>query len=205
MSWSKCYCVAATMLVMVRFGAFVLLVIFIVNDVRPAIRGLYMRRTTCTVLTSAISSDAVSCECPGEMRRGCTSSFPCLKINVTFVGRHRLNLTGILVDNQKNMGYRGDQLCSTRPCNKYRYDNVRRVEDFQRSTGQPDRTFPCFFDPGDQTEVFRQLLDANVWAIFHYLFWPSFAMVFSCGCGCFLLERVNFQEIRTMEQAIQIY
>ncbi|CAH1246152.1 KCNMB3 [Branchiostoma lanceolatum] len=200
MSGSKCYCMAASMMVVLRFGAFVLLVIFIINDVKPAIRGLYMRRTMCTVLTSSFSSDTVSCECPGEMRRGCRSSFPCLKINVTFVGRHRQNLTGVLVDNQKNMGYRGDQLCSTRPCNKYRYHNVNRVEDFQRSVGQTGQTFPCYFDPGDQAEVFRQVLDANVWAIFHYLFWPSFAMVFSCGCGCFLLGKVDFEEIQTMDQ-----
>ncbi|XP_078659667.1 calcium-activated potassium channel subunit beta-3-like [Branchiostoma floridae x Branchiostoma belcheri] len=197
MSCSKCYCVTATFLVVLRFGAFILLVIFIVNDVRPAIRGLYMRRTTCTVLTSRISSDVVSCECPGEMRRGCGSSFPCLQINVTFVGRHRQRHSGILVDNQKNMGYRGDQLCSTRPCNKYRYHNVERVEAFQRSTGQVGQTYSCFYDPTDQTEVFRELLDANLWAIFHYLFWPSFAMVFSCGCGCFLLGKVNFEEIQT--------
>lgn len=84
----RCYRITAS----IAFVGLVLLIILGVFVVSPAIDGLSLKPATCTVIGSKISG-MQSCSCG----KYCSSSFPCLKIYVSYSSKDHRNVTNVLL------------------------------------------------------------------------------------------------------------
>ncbi|XP_078698246.1 calcium-activated potassium channel subunit beta-3-like [Branchiostoma floridae x Branchiostoma belcheri] len=184
MAGRNCYVVLCVFfVVMIPIGAIIALAMCGVHIAAPALQGIRMLPTTCTVVSSGMVGGDVGCRCGGTRSHPCFSKFPCLQINVTYLTDSGVNLTSLLVDTQAIMG--DDPQCATRPCarDSTLIINSLSVSSYRRSWGQEGMTYPCYYEDGNEREVSRTVVNASKWLVFHALFWPMLILVLSYSLG----------------------
>ena len=106
MAGRNCYVLLCVLfVVMIPICTIIALVMCGIFVAAPALQGIKMLPTECTVVSSGIVGEEVSCRCGGTRSRPCFSDFPCLQINVTHLTGSGENITSLLVDTQDIMGY----------------------------------------------------------------------------------------------------
>ncbi|XP_066275228.1 uncharacterized protein [Branchiostoma lanceolatum] len=184
MAGRNCYVVlCALFVVLIPICTIVALVMCGIFVAAPALQGLRMLPTECTVVSSGIVGGEVTCRCGGTKSNPCFSAFPCLQINVTYLTGSGGNLTSLLVDTQAIMGYA--RQCATRECSSSQIVNGLSVSSYKRSWGQEGMTYPCYYEDGNEREVSRTVVNTSKWLVFHALFWPLLILVISYSLGYF--------------------
>ncbi|XP_078619732.1 calcium-activated potassium channel subunit beta-2-like [Branchiostoma floridae x Branchiostoma japonicum] len=194
MAGRNCYVLLCVLfVVMIPICTIIALVMCGIFVAAPALQGIKMLPTECTVVSSGIVGEEVSCRCGGTRSRPCFSDFPCLQINVTYLSGSGENITSLLVDTQDIMGYA--RQCAVRTCATSEISNSLSVSSYKRYWGQEGMTYPCYYEDGNEREVSRTVVKASKWLVFHGLFWPLLILVLSYALGYFFcLKCIRLEE-----------
>lgn len=98
---------------------------------------------------------------------------------------------GVLFENELQMLSTSNE-CSFSACRSDSRMNKIDVEHFRNKWGEPSKTYKCFYNPNNATQVISEKKFKKV-HIFHALFWPSAILVISLVSYC-LVRRCHNED-----------
>ncbi|KAL9984738.1 hypothetical protein ACROYT_G007071 [Oculina patagonica] len=159
-------------------GGTVMLVMFVFLIIKPTLKDSQLKTAQCRVISSDTTDERVICDCGSSNHQyDCTSSYPCLKIKVTYV-----------IDGEKHTAYLykdtssvNKKKCSTRRCNGKKALNDKYVEDFRLGYGLIGDEFTCYYNPERLDKVFATKPSAKdvKMTLVHFILWPSLVILLS--------------------------
>ncbi|XP_078616550.1 uncharacterized protein LOC144884886 [Branchiostoma floridae x Branchiostoma japonicum] len=175
----KCYGWMAALLAAGGAAAIIVCGVYIVKPMVET-NSLEFQHTTCTTTTSSLTGQWIDCSCG----RSCSSSFPCLRMTVTYEGSTNGNassasVSAVLFDTEQRLNDDGNNAqnrqCVTAPCERNSRDNQREVLRFNE-TYAPGKNYSCLYHPNARTKVLLKRL--FTWDdMFHSMLWSSVGFV----------------------------
>lgn len=152
----------------------ILLIILGVLIVGPTLNDLRLQRAQCQVLSSEMTTEHKSCDCG----RYCTSSYPCLQIQVSYYSSGKRQKGYLYQD-----VYDDKNKCSVQPCYSEENINYYDVKDFKEDYGTVGQSFACYYNPSTLGEVFVQHADSSSdhMKILHSILWPMLIVVIAAS------------------------
>ncbi|CAH1239719.1 KCNMB2 [Branchiostoma lanceolatum] len=193
----KCLVIVAAL---VTAGCMAALIVCGVTIVKPIVEtnSLEFKETTCTTTRGYLTvffqlnfvvglGEDVDCGCG----KNCQSSYPCLRMTVSYAGKDGSTYSGVLFDTEQRLnkdGHRGEDLqCVTAPCDRSREENRKEVEGFL-DTHAAGQTYKCLYNPDDTKQVLLKRLFA--WGdMFHSMLWSTLGFVIFAGITVYLALR----------------
>ncbi|XP_078696417.1 calcium-activated potassium channel subunit beta-2-like isoform X1 [Branchiostoma floridae x Branchiostoma belcheri] len=133
--------------------------------------SLEFEETTCTTAMANFTGEDVDCKCG----KHCHSSFPCLRIVVSYADDDGATFSGVLYEDEKRLnkhGHKGEDFqCVTAPCDRSVRFNKEEVDRF-KDKFPVGTSFKCLYNPDNTNQVLvRRLYTWN--DMFHSMFWST--------------------------------
>ncbi|XP_066296923.1 uncharacterized protein [Branchiostoma lanceolatum] len=173
--------------------------------VKPIVEtnSLDFQEATCTTTQSYLTGRWITCGCGDK----CSSSYPCLRMTVTYVPTNTNNassISAVLFDTEQRLSSDGDNAedyqCVTAPCERNADDNRVSVLNFN-DTYAPGKNYSCLHHPDATTQVLlKRLFTWN--DMFHSMLWSSIALVIFAVITLYIMAQCH--EIKERMSTIQV-